>query len=258
MPWTRLDDHFHSNPKILGLSHAAFRLYVVALNWSVSELTDGKVPDYMPSRVLSHESLRTRRHAAGELVEQNLWHVFGAGWEIHDFALYQETSSKVRERRSKWAGQKRGQRHMSTVDNSPDSMSESPPDPVRERDARPGIPIPIPNDSPSLSQLTEQALELWAELQNTKPTERWRSTNRARAMEFMKQHPEISWPELDAFLRWARENGCFHVGGWPGFWPSFPEASIKPVLPDCEICDNRRLVPTNDEWTEMKPCRCTQ
>ena len=44
MPWVRLDDKFHGNPKTLAVGNAGAGLYVRALSYCGDQLTDGWVP----------------------------------------------------------------------------------------------------------------------------------------------------------------------------------------------------------------------
>lgn len=98
MAWTKLDDRFYSHPKILGLSHQAFRLYVLALNWSVGSLTDGEIPTAMVGMFLPNDTKAVRSRAAGELVSAGLWHENTDGWSVHDFGEYQPTSASMKEK----------------------------------------------------------------------------------------------------------------------------------------------------------------
>ena len=142
MPWTRLDDGFIAHPKILALSHGAFRLHVSGLNWSVANEQDGKVPEIVLALALPLDRPKFRTRAVEELEAAGLWIRNGVGWVIHDFAEYQDTKEAVRERRRKWAEQKRGQRQG--VHRGQDSESAEEASHVRAG-SQPIPPQPIEN-----------------------------------------------------------------------------------------------------------------
>ena len=87
--WTRLDDRFPWNPKVVGLSDAAFREYVTALCYCAAHLTDGAVP-----KATVHDP-----DAAGELVRAGLWMPVRSGWMVHDFLAWNPTAESVVQRR---------------------------------------------------------------------------------------------------------------------------------------------------------------
>jgi hypothetical protein len=126
MPWTRLDDGFHSHPKVLGLSDVAYRLHVQSLNWAVARSTDGKVPEIALVVALPAHRPRQREQAAVELESAGLWIRNGVGWYIHDFEDYQDTKADLEARRQKWASQKRGQRSGVHRGHSEDSSTTQP------------------------------------------------------------------------------------------------------------------------------------
>ena len=93
MSWVRFDDAMADHPKVIGLSDAAFRLWIRAVCWSNRYQTDGVLP-----RDLVRE-LGTMR-AAGQLVTAGLWTVDPAGgFRIHDFLDYQLSRQEVIDRR---------------------------------------------------------------------------------------------------------------------------------------------------------------
>lgn len=95
MAWTKLDDRFWCNPKVMSLSDRAFRLYVTSLNWSVANLTDGVVP----AAFLRLSSMQSRNKVTRELVESGLWDEHPNGeYLIHDFADYQPTRESESQR----------------------------------------------------------------------------------------------------------------------------------------------------------------
>lgn len=103
MAYVYLDDGFAENPKVLAISDAAFRLYIVGLCYANRHLTDGRIPAQLVGR---------RRTQADQLVKAGLWFTDDptGGWWIHDYLDYQKPARKVREERAKAAEKKRQQR----------------------------------------------------------------------------------------------------------------------------------------------------
>lgn len=97
MPWVKLDDSFHSHPKVVGAGTEAVGLYVLALTYSSHHLTDGHVPLAWVRQAAGAKA----RKLAGRLVEHGLWTENGTGWVIHDYHEYQPTREQVQARRRK-------------------------------------------------------------------------------------------------------------------------------------------------------------
>jgi hypothetical protein len=101
--WVRLDDHFHDHPKIVELSHEAYRVFVGGLCYCARHLTDGKIPQ---------SAVRTlgSKKAAGELVTSGLWDQNGTGVVVHDYLDYQYSAERIRAKRATESARKRGGR----------------------------------------------------------------------------------------------------------------------------------------------------
>lgn len=98
MTWFKVDDSFHSHPKVLATSPAALGLWVVAGAWSSANLTEGFVPDHALPRLLpGAEPL------AGELVANGLWRRERGGHRFHDWIAYNPTRSEATAARDKMA-----------------------------------------------------------------------------------------------------------------------------------------------------------
>jgi hypothetical protein len=98
MTWFKVDDAFHSHPKVLATDPAALGLWVVAGSWSSANLTDGFVPDHVLPRLLPDAATLARA-----LVTNGLWRKVRGGHQFHDWAAYQPTAKSVRETREKRA-----------------------------------------------------------------------------------------------------------------------------------------------------------
>lgn len=90
MTWFKVDDSFHSHPKVLATNPAALGLWVVAGSWCSANLTDGFVPDHVLHRLIpgSTELART-------LVAEGLWKRTKGGHRFHDWRVYQPTGEEA-------------------------------------------------------------------------------------------------------------------------------------------------------------------
>ncbi len=108
LPWVRLDTAFPRNPKLLALlaagGHRAALVYVCSLAYSGEQGSDGFIPKY----ALPH--IHGRPRDAAQLCDVRLWHEQrgGAGWNINDWAGFQQSTAETadRARRARQAGRK--------------------------------------------------------------------------------------------------------------------------------------------------------
>lgn len=168
MTWFKVDDSFHSNPKVLATSAAALGLWVVAGAWSSASLTDGFVPEHaLPRLMPDAEPL------ANELVERGLWRRARGGYRFHDWKDYNPRAVDVKREREAARERMRNLRANRKVNNksagqTPKRSGEqqanvrevfvtpSRPDPTRPgsspngelRDAPPASPGPPTDDPP--------------------------------------------------------------------------------------------------------------
>jgi hypothetical protein len=101
----QVDPDFYDHPKVLGMSDAAFALWVRAGSYSVAKLQDGFVPD----DALSLFS-QTQQDAAGELVRRGLWKRTRGGYRFHQWDHRNLLRARVESDREQWREQKRRQR----------------------------------------------------------------------------------------------------------------------------------------------------
>jgi len=114
MPWARLDDTFHSNPKVTGISDKAFRLYVNGIAWCCQHLTDGSIPKHVLMQLCGQIRAQRCHEVATELVRAGLFVQTDSGYDIHDFTDYQFTKSQVQQRRQGGAERQRKFRERTT------------------------------------------------------------------------------------------------------------------------------------------------
>jgi hypothetical protein len=112
MPWFRLEDSFHSNPKITAAGNPAVGLWVRCGTWSAAYLTDGHIPAQVAA------DFGSRRELAA-LTAARLWVPVGDEYVIADWLEYQPSALEVKARRAKDAERKR--RGRDAVDRHPDS-----------------------------------------------------------------------------------------------------------------------------------------
>lgn len=103
MPWFRLDDSFHSHPKVIAAGNEAVGLYVRCGTYAAQHLTDGFVSKSIVT-LYGAESLAAR------LVETGLWHRTRGGWNIHDYLDYNPSRETVEKERKAAAERQRRSR----------------------------------------------------------------------------------------------------------------------------------------------------
>ena len=105
MTWFKVDDSFHSHPKVMAAGPAALGLWLIAGTWSCANLTDGFVPDYVLPRLAADAE-----ELARTLVAVGLWRRAKGGHRFHDWDIYQRSREEVLDERRKWAEKKAEQR----------------------------------------------------------------------------------------------------------------------------------------------------
>lgn len=111
MTWAKLDDNFHSHPKIreaFRRDPASIGLHAMAISWTSAYEADGRVPTWFIEGVIADES---QRHSALDaLVSEGLWKRNGEGFVIHDYLDFNPSRAELRAKRDKDADRKRRER----------------------------------------------------------------------------------------------------------------------------------------------------
>lgn len=100
MPWAKLDDHFHDNPKVRKAwrsCSASLGLHIMALTYSSAHLLDGHVGTEFVA-----DQIPTQRHrdaAVHALVDAGLWTPNGDGWNIKDYLEFNPSRASVEAKR---------------------------------------------------------------------------------------------------------------------------------------------------------------
>lgn len=113
MPWFRLDDSFHSHPKVIAAGNEAVGLYVRCGTHAAEHLTDGFVGKETVA-LYGDDAL------AAKLTGVRLWHRARGGWTIHDYLDYNPSREQVERERKATAERQRRYRSAtsgSTVEN---------------------------------------------------------------------------------------------------------------------------------------------
>ena len=95
MSWVRLDDGAPGHRKIVGLSDAAFRLWIVGLTHCNQQANDGRFSAHAARIMFGYlASPELGKVAAAELVTANLWTQTDEGYEVHNYLEYQPSKAE--------------------------------------------------------------------------------------------------------------------------------------------------------------------
>jgi len=152
MPWFRLDDSFHSHPKVIAAGNEAIGLYVRCGTYAAQHLTDGFIPEniailYGASEIRSRgdDAAAGTETLAETLVRTKLWRRTRGGWRMPDFLDYNFSREEVTNKRKvrAEAGRKGG-----LASGKARSKPEANRSPLVEPPARPG-PSPPQTQTPT-------------------------------------------------------------------------------------------------------------
>jgi hypothetical protein len=92
MPWVQMDPGFTRHPKVLQRSPAANWLWLEAIDYSVSYLTDGTLSDAQLTSLPTYSRKSRDELVASGSLEQGPRDL----WILHDFLVYQRRSDRVK------------------------------------------------------------------------------------------------------------------------------------------------------------------
>ena len=140
MPWFRLDDTFHSHPKVIAAGNEAVGLYTRCGSYAAQHLTDGFIPEHVALLYGSAE-------LADTLVRTRLWRRARGGWVMPDYLQFNPSHDAVdkdrqqkAERQKRWR-EARGRRVTNASSNA--GVEPAPPRPAPKEAGR-GRPDPTP------------------------------------------------------------------------------------------------------------------
>jgi hypothetical protein len=130
VPWFRLDDSFHSHPKVIAAGNEAIGLYVRCGTYAAEHLTNGFIPEdiavlYGASNTGSRRNPGTGKPEtlAETLVRTKLWLRARAGWRMRDYLDYNPSKQAVDKERK--AAAERQRRRRDTLSSRRDSRSDT-------------------------------------------------------------------------------------------------------------------------------------
>ena len=101
MPWFKLDDGFHSHPKVIAAGNEAVGYYVRCGTYAAQHLTDGFIPEQV---ALLYGSAKL----ADTLVQTKLWRRTRGGWRMPDYLEFNPSHEAVdNDRKAKAERQRR-------------------------------------------------------------------------------------------------------------------------------------------------------
>lgn len=149
MSWVFLSDEAPGHHKLLGLSDAAFRLWIVGLTYCGQQANDGSFSAHAARIMCGYlASPELGKAAIAELVTARLWHASEGGYEIHDYLDYQQSKD------SRAASNKAAAERMRAMRAARHGVVTPPVrDPLRcntgvtssELPAKFALPVPIPS-----------------------------------------------------------------------------------------------------------------
>ena len=156
MSWVRLDDGAPGHRKIVGLSDAAFRLWIVGLTHCNQQANDGRFSAHAARIMFGYlASPELGKSAAAELVTADLWITTDEGYEVRNYLEYQPSKAE-RDSANKAAAERmrnmRARRYQASVPANKGQDVREPlrcnnsgtSDELQEKFALPD-PVPIPS-----------------------------------------------------------------------------------------------------------------
>lgn len=144
MPWFKVDDQFHSHPKVIQAGNAAVGLWLRCGTWAADHLTEGIVPKNVARQFGGPREIKA-------LVSVGLWRELPDGYSFHDWQVYQPSGHEAAELRRKRAeagrrgAAKRWQRSKPIANAMANPMANG-----QQTAWQNDAPIPIPSISSSL------------------------------------------------------------------------------------------------------------
>jgi len=130
VPWFRLDDSFHSHPKVIAAGNEAIGLYVRCGTYAAEHLTDGFIPEDIAVLYGASDTGSRRNPGTGKpetlsetLVRTKLWLRARAGWRMRDYLDYNPSKQAVDKERK--AAAERQRRRRDTLTSRRDSRSDT-------------------------------------------------------------------------------------------------------------------------------------
>jgi hypothetical protein len=114
MTWAKLDDSFHSHPKVRMAWYrcpASIGLHVMCITYSADHETDGVVPAWFVAAFF--QKPKELQAAVSTLTELGMWEQRDDEFVIHDFLDYHPSKGELEKKRAREAERKRREREDS-------------------------------------------------------------------------------------------------------------------------------------------------
>lgn len=111
MTWAKLDDSFHSHPKVRAAWYrcpASIGLHVIGITYAADHETDGLVPVWFVAGLF--QKPKDLQEAVAALTELGMWERQGDDFVIHDFLDYHPSKDGLAKKRAADAERKRQER----------------------------------------------------------------------------------------------------------------------------------------------------
>lgn len=98
MSWAKLDDSFHSHPKVRRawyLCPASIGLHAMAITFAANHSTDGVVPTWFVATCF--QKPKELEAAVDALLSTGMWEQHGDDFLIHDFLEYHSSKAQRKE-----------------------------------------------------------------------------------------------------------------------------------------------------------------
>lgn len=263
MTWFKVDDTFHSHPKVLAAEPAALGLWVIAGAWCSANLTDGFVPDHALPRLLPGSD-----ELARNLVTAGLWRRAKGGYRFHDWNSYNPSSETVKAERDAARNRmrdlrkKRGSKHVTP--DEPDDCSGEQEANVRENFGGSSQPRPDPTRSSSNEELPTHQPAV-GEIAKPKKPAATRLPDHFVVTAEMVAWAQAKVPTVDgraqteAFIdHWRAANGTTAVKrDWTAAWRTWMRraAEMGPSRPSNVVALRQPIRSTTDErvqgWLDL-------
>lgn len=126
--WVSVSVDYTSHPKVVQSGSDGAVMNLGAIGYSRKFLTDG----FVPASAIAGLAPTVKRPAATAklLVASGLWSKVEGGYQVHDYAVWNQTKATVQKQREKWKGEKREQRggELSGVDIDTDNSLDMSPE----------------------------------------------------------------------------------------------------------------------------------
>ena len=130
MPWFRLDDSFHSHPKVIAAGNEAVGLFVRCGTYAAEHLTDGFISEDIAVLYGASDTGSRRNPGTGKpetlaetLVRTKLWRRTRGGWRMPDYLEYNPSAKAVGNERKNAA--QRQKRRREALTSRRDSRSDN-------------------------------------------------------------------------------------------------------------------------------------